>query len=141
MARKGPRVRVVSNRAVVINAVRQAMRRKVAAMGVETRKTVVNEVLVGQRSGRWYRVPGTKKRYRASREGEAPARRTGDLARSYKAGPLEETPGRVQVKVGSNLPYAPILQDPDGLNRPHLDTAVELCKPKYEQILRGEWGI
>lgn len=136
-----PRIRVVSNRAVVVEAVRQAMRRKVAAMGIEVRKTLQLEVLVGNRTGKWYRVPGTKKRYQASREGEAPARRTGDLARSYKTGPLEETPGRVQVKVGSALEYAPILQDPDGLNRPHLDTAVELARPKLEQILRGEWGI
>jgi|GEM_PF-3159978 len=138
---KATRVRVVSNRAVVVEAVRQAMRRKVAAMGIEVRKTLQLEVLVGNRTGKWYRVPGTKKRYQASREGEAPARRTGDLARSYKTGPLEETPGRVQVKVGSALEYAPILQDPDGLNRPHLDTAVELARPKLEQILRGEWGI
>lgn len=135
------RWRVVSNRAVVVEAVRQAMRRKVAAMGIEVRKTLQLEVLVGNRTGKWYRVPGTKKRYQASREGEAPARRTGDLARSYKTGPLEETPGRVQVKVGSNLTYAPILQDPDGLNRPHLDTAVELAEPKLRQILMGDWGI
>lgn len=143
MARKVTRVRVVSNRAVVINAVRQAMRRKVAAMGVETRKTVVSEVLVGQRTGRWYTLPGTlgRKKWRASRKGEAPATRLGDLRRSYKAGPLEETAGRVQVKVGSNLEYAPILEDPNKMDRPHLSTAVELCKPKYEQILRGEWGI
>lgn len=133
------RWRVVSNRAVVVEAVRQAMRRKVAAMGIEVRKTLQLEVLVGQRSGRWYRVPGTSKRYQASSPGEAPARRTGDLARSYKTGPLEETPGRVQVKVGSALEYAPILQGP--LDRPHLDTAVELARPKLEQILRGEWGI
>lgn len=139
MARSRPRVRVVSNRAVVVDAVRKAMRKKVAGMGIEVRKTLQLEVLVGERTGKWYRVPKTKRMYRASRPGEAPARRLGDLARSYRMGPLEETAGRVSVKVGSALEYAPILQGP--MDRPHLDVAVELAQPRIRQILRGEWGI
>lgn len=37
----------------------------------------------GQRSGREYLVPGTKTIYTSSAPGEPPARRTGDLARSF----------------------------------------------------------
>lgn len=40
--------------------------------------------MTGTRSGKTYRIPGTKKYYRASAPGEAPARRTGDTANSYR---------------------------------------------------------
>lgn len=44
----------------------------------------VQSTLSGARSGRVYRVPGTKRKYTASSPGQAPARVFGDLARSYK---------------------------------------------------------
>lgn len=139
MAARNVRVRVESKRATVITEVNKVMRRKVAAMGVEYRRTLAEEVLVGQRSGRMYRVPGTNRMYRASRPGEPPASRTGDLRRSYKVGNLEEHAGRVQVKVGSALDYAEYLEH--NMNREHLEPAAELAKPRLEAILRGEWGI
>lgn len=141
MAKPSVRTRVVSNKAVVINAIDKAMKRKVMAMGVEGRKTLLTEVLVGQRTGRWYTLPGTKgrKKWRASRPGEPPATRLGDLRRSYKLGKLEVSPGRVQIKLGNNLVYAPILEGP--MDRAHLEPALRLAKPKFEQILMGEWGI
>ena len=37
----------------------------------------------GQKSGRVYKVPGTQAEYTASAPGESPARRTGDLAKSF----------------------------------------------------------
>lgn len=141
MARGKTRVRVVSNRAVVVDAVRKAMRAKVYLMGKSVEKKLKLEVLVGERSGRWYRVPKTKRMYQASSPGEPPARRTGDLARSYKVGSLKEEPGRVSVQVGSALGYAPILEDVAGLNRQHLEPAVNLAKPELAQILKGEWGV
>ncbi len=143
MARRKTTVRVVSNRAVVVNAVNQAMRRKVMAMGVEARRTIVNEVLVGERTGRWYRKPKGKGMYRASAPGEAPASRTGDLRRSYKVGKLEVEAGRVQVKVGTALEYAEYLEH--GTNhmhsRPHLEPALRLAEPRLRQILAGDWGV
>ena len=42
-------------------------------------KGAIKETLTGNRSGRVYRVPGTKKNYTASAPGEAPASRTGTL--------------------------------------------------------------
>lgn len=139
MAARNVRVRVESKRATVITEVNKVMRRKVAAMGVEYRRTLVEEVLVGQRSGRTYKVPGTNRMYRASRPGEPPASRTGDLRRSYKVGRVEETAGRASVKVGSPLDYAEYLEH--NMNREHLEPAAELAKPRLEAILRGEWGI
>lgn len=41
-------------------------------------------VLRGQRSGKQYRVPGTKRYYSASASGEPPARRTGTFRLSWK---------------------------------------------------------
>lgn len=41
-------------------------------------------VLRGQRSGRTYRVPGTKRTYTASAPGEAPANRTGVFRASWQ---------------------------------------------------------
>lgn len=43
---------------------------------------VVKKTLTGSRKGRIYTKPGTKVKYRASAPGEAPARPTGQLARS-----------------------------------------------------------
>lgn len=141
MAARNVRVRVESRRATVITEVNKVMRRKVAAMGVEYRRTLVEEVLVGQRYGREYTLPGTlgKKTWRASRPGEPPATRLGDLRRSYKVGRVEETAGRASVKVGSPLDYAEYLEH--NMNREHLEPAAELAKPRLEAILRGEWGI
>ena len=119
--------------------VAQAMRRKVVAMGIEARATMTKEVLVGTRTGRWAKVPGTSTKYRQSRSGEAPARRLGDLPRSYKPGRVEGTPHAPRLKFGSNLIYAPVLELK--LNRPHLSTTLELCRPKFREILAGDWGI
>lgn len=47
------------------------------------------EVLRGQRSGRTYRVPGTRRRYTASAPGESPANRTGAFRASWQ--PKTET--------------------------------------------------
>lgn len=145
MAARNVRVRVESKRATVITEVNKVMRRKVAAMGIEGRRVLLEEVLVGQRYGREYVLPGTlgKKTWRASRPGEPPATRLGDLRRSYKVGKLEETAGRVSVKLGSNLPYAPLLEYGTRRmdERPHLFPAMVIAQPRFAQILRGEWGI
>ena len=142
-ARKGVSVRTISQRATVLTEVNKVMRRKVAAMGVEARRTLLEEVLVGQRFGREYVIPGTKgkKKYRASRWGEPPATRLGDLRRSYKLSPVHVEAGRISIQLGSQLEYAPILEDEEGLNRQHLEPAIKLASPRLAQILMGEWGI
>lgn len=49
----------------------------------ELRNQAVDKVLKGRRSGRTYRVPMTKKHYRASAPGEPPAVRTGLFRMSW----------------------------------------------------------
>lgn len=46
--------------------------------------TEVKKTLRGGRSGRMYKVPGTRRRYRASAPGEPPARRLGNLVNSIE---------------------------------------------------------
>lgn len=136
---------VESHKDQVLALTEQAARRKVAAMGMAVRTKLLMEVLVGERNGRWYRVPKTKRRYRASAPGEAPASRTGDLRRSYRVGQVQSLPGvpGAIVKVGSPLAYAAHLESgtQNMASRQHLGPAVELAKPDMEAILRGDWGI
>jgi len=65
--------------------------------------------LSGQRHGRWYRVPGTKKDYQASAPGEAPAVRTGDLKKRV-ASSLERNADESTLMVGTNAPQGKILE-------------------------------
>lgn len=141
MAKKGKplSVRVVSHADVLLGVVDKALKRKVSAMGHAVRDKLLTEVLVGQRSGRWYPVPGTRRMYQASRPGEPPASRTGDLRKSYRVGPVRGNSPNFNVQVGSALDYALYLET--AMDRNHLEPAVELAKPEFEQILRGDWGI
>jgi|SRR5690625_3859441 len=132
-------VKVVSHADVLLGVVDKALKRKVSAMGHTVRDKLLTEVLVGERGGRWYQVPGTKRMYRASSPGEPPASRTGDLRRSYKVGPVEGQSPHFSVKVGSELPYARYLET--NLNRKHLEPAVKLAEPELLQIVQGDWEV
>lgn len=137
--RRSATVRIVSHADVLLGVVDKALKRKVTAMGHTVRDKLLTEVLVGQRSGRWYKVPGTGRMYQASRPGEPPASRSGDLRRSYKVGPVEGTSPHFSVKVGSALKYAKLLEI--DLDRKHLEPAVKLAQPEMLEIIRGDWGI
>lgn len=139
MAQNGVELRVESHIPQVVGVVQSKINAKVYAMGTTVRNKTLTEVLVGQRYGRWYRVPGTKRMYRASQPGEPPATRLGDLRRSYRVGKVTGTALDTQVQVGSHLPYAPILEEQ--MDRRHLSVALDLAKPDIEAILRGDWGI
>lgn len=132
-------IRVESHIPELVGILQTQIRRKVYAMGTTVREKLLTEVLVGERYGFWYQVPGSKRMYRASRRGEAPATRTGDLRRSYKVGQVQGEGVDTHVQVGSALPYAPILETE--IERPHLVTALALAGPDIEAILRGDWGI
>lgn len=141
MAKKGKplSVRVVSHADVLLGVVDKALKRKVSAMGHAVRDKLLTEVLVGQRSGRWYPVPGTRRMYQASRPGEPPASRTGDLRRSYRVGSVKGASPNYHVQVGSALPYALHLET--SMDRQHLEPAVKLARPELVQIVSGDWGI
>lgn len=139
MARNPVEIKVESHIPQVVGIVQSQLNRKVFAMGKAVQTAMSTQVLVGERYGRWYKVPGTQRRYRASIPGEPPASRTGDLRRSYRVGKVEGTALDTHVKVGSALPYAPILEEQ--LDRQHLSVALVFAQPDIEAILRGDWGI
>lgn len=76
-------------------------------------KTASAEVLAGERSGRIYRIPETKKRYQASAPGEAPASRLNDLRKSWLPQSHAEQRGKalmLKAEIASNIPYADYLE-------------------------------
>ena len=73
----------------------------------------VVKTLTGNRSGRWYRVPGTRSMYRASAPGEPPASATGRLRSN-----IEMKLDRESVVVGTNVRYALYLERGTSKMRP-----------------------
>lgn len=67
-----------------VSSIKAQMQQRGVSAANELRSSVLH-ILAGQRSGRRYRVPGTKAHYTASAPGEAPANRTGLLRISYHA--------------------------------------------------------
>jgi len=132
-------IRFDSRAAELLGLVNHEINRKVVAMGTEFRRVTVDEVLVGERTGNWRRVPGTNRMYRASRPGEPPATRTGDLRRSIAVSSVQGQGMSTTVKVGSALHYARELEE--NLNRKFFEPALALATPALQEILRGEWGI
>jgi HK97 gp10 family phage protein len=101
---------------------------------------VRNEVLrllSGQRSGKLYKVPGTRRTYRASQPGEPPASRLGHLRSSYVYRVLG-TGHQAQGFVGSEVEYAHYLEygTYKMAPRPHLIPAMRNSKPKIEKLFK-----
>lgn len=139
MAKKAE-VRIVSRADVLLGAVEKELKRKVTRMGYLVHEKLTTQVLVGERSGRWYRVPKTNRMYQASVPGEPPASRLGDLRRSYRVNPVEGKGTTASVKVGSPLTYAAHLEG-DRMNRKHLEPAVRLAEPQLVEIVTGDWQV
>lgn len=105
---------------------------------------LVNEVkktLTGQRTGKTYKVPGTKRKlYTASAPGEPPAVRTGRLRNSIKYRVLGRGVNLSGV-VGTQVEYAPHLEfgtskmEP----RPFLRPTYERERKTIKAILGGRW--
>lgn len=70
----------------------------------------VKRTLTGARSGRIYRIGRRGRTYQASAPGEPPASRTGALRQSITHTDPQWSGDNVWVEVGSNLPYAAILE-------------------------------
>ena len=97
------------------------------------------ETLSGDRTGRVYRVPGTKRAlYTASAPGEAPASATGRLRQSIRIMPRVRRRD-VQCRVGSELEYALYLEygTETMQPRPHLEPSFRSVKRQMVGILRG----
>lgn len=101
-------------------------------------------VLRGQRSGRRYRVPGTKKYYTASAPGEPPAARTGTFRNSWQP-ETHVVFGSYVSRISSDartdngrFTLGQILEDgtPGGqmAPRPHHDRILEKAEPSIVKI-------
>lgn len=89
------------------------------------------ETLGGARSGREYRVRGTRRTYTASAPGEAPASMLGDLRRSVRVSQPETTLDGVRCAVGSDLDKALMLEK---------GTSRMAARPAWEPTMRREAG-
>lgn len=120
---------------------RQAVSRGVRA--VNALRNAELEVLKGQRSGKVYRKPHTKKAtYTASAPGEPPARRTGNL-RMHWNGQVksENAPGggvTVVAELESQEPYAAALEHgtPKMVARPYVEKIKEKAMPEIGRIYK-----
>lgn len=118
--------------------------RKVISRGVRAVNAVRNaelEVLKGQRSGRVYRKPYTKRAtYTASAPGEPPARRTGNLRMHWNGQVKSENSSGGGVAIIAELesqePYAGILENGSSkmAARPFTEKIKEKAMPEIQRI-------
>jgi hypothetical protein len=101
---------------------------------------VVEDMLVGDRYGKRYRIPGAKRTYRASRPGEAPATATGRLRSSYRFRTFNNG-NQLVGEVGSPLDYSVYLEYGTRrmAPRPHLLPGYYSRETNIKDILSREW--
>ena len=98
------------------------------------------DTLSGSRSGRTYRVPGSRRTYTASAPGEPPASRLGELRQSVKT--ALKTEGRKIIgMVGTDKEYGKVLEFGSKFMaaRPWLRISFEKALPKVKSILSRKW--
>jgi len=99
-------------------------------------KTARDSIRKPPKTGRLYRIPGRKRRHRASAPGEAPANLTGALARSVNA----EQRGWDELHFGATTRYARILELGGGNiePRPFLEPAVKAMEGNAREHFERE---
>jgi hypothetical protein len=99
------------------------------------------QVLSGNRSGRVYRIPGTKRTYTASAPGEAPGVLFGDLRRSIRIGQPEIKNGETSIEIGSELEKAVWLElgTKKMRARPHAKPAADRATPAVKAAIETVW--
>lgn len=122
--------------------------RKVVSRGVHAVNAIRNaelRVLKGQRSGRVYRKPHTKKAtYTASAPGEPPARRTGNL-RMHWDGQVKDKKAAsggaaIVAELESQEEYAYYLENGKGMApRPFVERIKEEAMPEIVGIYNGPY--
>jgi len=115
-----------------------AWKRMLEAVNAVRNETL--ETLSGSRSGRVYRVPGTKKTYQASAPGEAPAQQLGDLRKSVTGG-LKKEGRNIIGYVGTGLDYGPMLEYGTSkmAPRPWLRISFEKSMAEVKRIFTRRW--
>lgn len=123
----------------VMHSMKDAASKRILEAANEVRNTVL-ETLSGDRSGRTYYVPGTRRKYTASAPGQAPATATSELRQSVKAS-VESEGMEIIGKVRSESKHALPLElgTRKMAARPWLRVSLEKTKPKIRAILRKRW--
>lgn len=96
-------------------------------------------VLKGQRSGKRYKKPHTKRAYyTASAPGESPAVRTGMLRMSWGMKAVGDGKGTYTAGIYSDVPYAEELENGNLRikQRPYRQQIIERAKPKVTAIFK-----
>ena len=117
---------IKSTKRVIVGMTREVHRHM---QGIENGLHVIGDIVVrrskqlieeGPKTGRIYRIRGRD--HQASAPGEAPANRTGKLAKSGNY----NVHGPFQMEVGESVPYAGFLEDGTGKikPRPHMIRAI-----------------
>lgn len=96
--------------------IKQEMERRSWLVANELRNSAL-EVLRGERSGRVYTIPATRRKYTASAPGEPPAIRTGTFRRSWQS--------RAYVESGSYISCIESDIQTDGKRKYNLGTVLE----------------
>ena len=132
-----------------VNEIKEGISRQVASRGARAVNALRNaelEVLKGQRSGKVYRKPYTKKAtYTASAPGEAPAKRTGNLRLHWNGDVKVDGNSKNGVTVSAVLEsqekYAVCLEKGMGMApRPFVDKIIEKAEPEIKKIYIEPFG-
>lgn len=123
-----------------IRAIGEIQEERMLEAIMEWHAGVVEDMLVGDRTGREYRIPGSTRTYRASNPFEPPASPTGRLRSSYRFRTYE-TPRELVGEVGSPLDYAEYLERGTRrmAPRPHLLPAYYSRESNIKDALTTEW--
>jgi len=133
----------VNNIPAAKKLIKKATENQLLAAAILWHKSLVDQVLVGQRSGRIYPVPkAINKKYQASAPGEPPARRTGAMAGDYKPRVRETAEGTIG-EVGSTFEYAQWMETGTSkiAKRPHLKPAYMLNQTAILAALVKDWKL
>lgn len=122
-------IRMVSQADLVMGQLLDAAEKRAYRIAILQRNHIVKS-MAGPRSGKWYTVPGTSRRYQASAPGEYPAVRTGFLRADVKFKVVRDNLG-VYAFVGADVYYAGYVEN----MRPWLQRSFEEIQPQVEQIM------
>lgn len=132
-----------------VKEIKEGINRQAAARGARAVNALRNaelEVLKGQRSGKVYRKPYTKKAvYTASAPGEAPARRTGNLRLHWNGNVKVDGNSKNGVTISAVLEsqekYAVYLEEGRGMApRPFVDRIIQKAEPEIKKIYSEPYG-
>ena len=122
-----------------VKHINQKVRSKAARVNNALRNAEL-EVLKGQRGGKRYRKPHSKRTYQASSPGEPPARRTGALrlqwAKGVDGGSSGSGGAKYTAYIESQVPYAGYLENGTSkmAARPYVEKIKEKALPEIESI-------